>query len=137
MRAAWYETQGPARDVLQVGTMGDPAPGAGDVRIRIAASGINPGDLKKRTNAVGYGMPFPRVIPHSDGAGIIDAVGDDVLPAWLGQRVWCFGAQSYRPFGTAAEYTVVPAALVVPLAGRVSFEQGACLGSSRSVSSAV
>lgn len=128
MRAAWYETQGSARDVLQVGTMDDPAPGAGDVRIRMAASGINPGDLKKRTNAFGYGMPYPRVIPHSDGAGIIDAVGDDVPPAWIGQRVWCFGAQSYRPFGTAAEYTVVPAALVVPLSDGVSFEQGACLG---------
>ena len=72
MRAAWCEKQGAARDVLTVGEMDDPRPRAGEVRIRIAASGINPGDVKKRQNAFGYGMPFPRIIPHSDGAGMID-----------------------------------------------------------------
>lgn len=69
MRAAWYEKQGPAREVLVVGAMPDPEPGAGEVRIRVVASGINPGDIKKRQNTFGYGMSFPRVIPHSDGAG--------------------------------------------------------------------
>src|SRR6201987_32377 len=69
MKAAWYEKQGPAREVLVVGDMPDPIPAAGEVRIRIAASGINPGDIKKREDALGYGMPYPRVIPHSDGAG--------------------------------------------------------------------
>jgi NADPH2:quinone reductase len=128
MRAAWYERQGTARDVLQVGSMADPTPGAGEMRIRMAASGINPGDTKKRVNAFGYGMPYPRVIPHSDGAGVVDAVGDGVSSEWIAQRVWCFGAQSYRAFGTAAEYAVVPVSLVVPLAASVSFEQGACLG---------
>jgi NADPH:quinone reductase len=128
MRAAWYERQGTASEVLQVGVMADPAPGAGEVRIRIAASGINPGDIKKRENAFGYGMPYPRVIPHSDGAGVVDAVGDSVSSQWIGRRVWYFGAQSYRAFGTAAEYAVVPASLVVPLPAGVSFEQGACLG---------
>ncbi len=128
MRAAWYEKQGPAREVLRVGVMPDPTPGAGEVRIRIAASGINPGDIKKREDAFGYGMPYPRVIPHSDGAGVVDAVGEGVEAAWLGRRVWCYGAQSYRPFGTAAEYTVVPTALAVPLPDSVSFDQGACLG---------
>jgi NADPH:quinone reductase len=112
MRAAWYETQGPAREVLRVGDMADPAPGPGEMRIRIAASGINPGDIKKRADAFGYGMPYPRVIPHSDGAGVVDALGAGVAAEWLGRRVWCYGAQSYRPFGTAADYTVVPAALV-------------------------
>jgi NADPH2:quinone reductase len=128
VRAAWYETQGPARDVLVVGTMPDPEPGAGEVRIRIEASGINPGDVKKRANAFGIGMPYPRVIPHSDGAGRVDRIGPDVSRDWLGRRVWCFGAQSYRPFGTAAEYCVVSIALVVPLSDHVSAEQGACLG---------
>jgi NADPH:quinone reductase len=128
MRAAWYERQGPAQQVLKVGTMPDPIPGPGEVRIRIAASGINPGDIKKRQNAFGYGMVFPRVVPHSDGAGTIDLVGDGVSAARLGQRVWCYGAQSYRPFGTAAEYTSVPTAQAVPLPENVSFEQGACLG---------
>lgn len=70
MRAAWYEQQGDAAAVLTVGEMPDPMPATGEVRIRVSASGINPGDIKKRQNAFGYGMPFPRVIPHSDGAGM-------------------------------------------------------------------
>jgi NADPH:quinone reductase len=128
MRASWYEKQGSARDVLTVGEMDDPQPRAGEVRIRIAASGINPGDVKKRQNAFGYGMPFPRIIPHSDGAGTIDVVGEGVSQKLVGRRVWCYAAQTYRPFGTAAEYTVVPLERAVPLPEAVSFEQGACLG---------
>jgi NADPH2:quinone reductase len=128
MRAAWYEKQGPAREVLTVGEMPDPMPGPGEVRIRIAVSGVHPGDVKKRQNAFGYGMPFPRVIPHSDGAGVVDQIGDGVSSEWLGRRVWCYGAQSYRPSGTAAEYTVVPLPQMVPLPESVPMEQGACLG---------
>jgi NADPH:quinone reductase len=74
MRAAWYEKQGPARQVLKVREMPDPHPAVGEVRIRIAASGINPGDIKKRQDAFGYGMPYTRVIPHSDGAGQVERV---------------------------------------------------------------
>src|SRR5947209_2818503 len=103
MKAAWYERQGPASDVLTVGEVPAPQPGPGEVRIAVAASGVNPGDVKKREDTFGVGMPFPRVVPHSDGAGVIDAVGDGAPAARLGERVWCFGAQSYRPFGTAAE----------------------------------
>jgi len=128
MRAAWYEKQGQAREVFVVGEMPDPRPGAGEVRIRIAASGINPGDIKKRQDAFGYGMPYPRVIPHSDGAGQVDEVGDGVSSEWIGRRVWCYGAQSYRPFGTAAEFTVVPLDHVAALPENVSPDQGACLG---------
>jgi NADPH2:quinone reductase len=128
MKAAWYEKQGAARDVLTVGEMDEPRPRGGEVRIRVAASGINPGDVKKRQNAFGIGMSYPRVIPHSDGAGIVDAVGEGVSPEWVGRRVWCYGAQSYRPFGTAAEYTVVPLEQTVPLPEAVPVEQGACLG---------
>ena len=128
MKAAWYETQGPARQVLQVGEMPDPTPGAGEVRIRIAASGINPGDTKKRGDAFGIGMPYPRVIPHSDGAGRVDQIGAGVSSEWMGRAVWCYGAQSYRAFGTAAEFTIVPVSLVAPLPEKVSMEQGACLG---------
>jgi NADPH2:quinone reductase len=128
MKAAWYEKQGEARDVLIVGEMPDPKPGEGEVRIRVAASGINPGDVKKRQNAFGYGMPYPRVVPHSDGAGTIDAVGKGVSEDWIGKPVWCHGAQTYRPFGTAAEYVVVPLQHAVPLPAGVSVEQGACLG---------
>lgn len=128
MKAAWYEKQGPPREVLTVGEMPDPVAGPGAVRIRIAASGINPGDTKKRGDVFALGMPYPRVIPHSDGAGVVDAVGANVPPDLVGTRVWCFGAQSYRPFGTAAEFTVVPADHVAPLPEGVSFEVGACLG---------
>jgi NADPH2:quinone reductase len=128
MRAAWYDRQGSAADVLVVGEMPAPEPGPGEVRIRVAASGINPGDVKKRHDTFGVGMPYPRVIPHSDGAGVIDQVGEGIAASRLGERVWCFGAQSYRPFGTAAEFVVVPAQQAVPLPDGVSFEQGACLG---------
>jgi len=128
VKAAWYEKQGPAREVIVVGEMPDPRPESEEVRIRISASGVNPGDIKKRQDTFGSGMPFPRVIPHSDGAGTIDQVGEGIPESRVGERVWCFGAQSYRPFGTAAEYTVVPSGNAVPLSAKVSFEQGACLG---------
>jgi NADPH:quinone reductase len=128
MKAAWYERQGPAREVFVVGDMPDPIPAAGEVRIRMAASGISPGDIKKRENAFGYGMSYPRVIPHSDGAGHVDQLGAGVSSEWIGRGVWCYGAQSYRPFGTAAEFTVMPVDQVAPLPANVSMEQGACLG---------
>lgn len=128
MKAAWYEKQGRAREVLIVGEMADPQPQAGEVRIRLAASGINPGDVKKRQDAFGYGMPYPRIIPHSDGAGVVDGVGRGVAEEWLGRRVWCYGAQTYRPFGTAAEYTAVPPERVAVLPAGAPLEQGACLG---------
>ncbi len=128
MRAAWYEKQGPPNDSLVVGDMPEPTPATGELRIRIAVSGVNPGDVKKRQDTFGVGMPYPRVIPHSDGAGVVDHVGDGVDSKWIGQRVWCFGAQSYRPFGTAAELCVVPEAQASELPDDVSFEQGAVLG---------
>src|SRR5205807_9831249 len=128
MRAAWYERQGDPDAVLVVGEMPDPQPGPGEVRIRVSASGVNPGDVKKREGWLGSSMPYPRVIPHSDGAGEIDAVGVDVEPSRRGERVWCFGAQSYRPFGTAAQYVNVPAWQAVRLPSGVSFGEGACLG---------
>src|SRR2546423_13129232 len=128
MRAAWYEKQGEAADVLVVGELPDPEPQAGEVRIRIRASGVNPGEIKKRQGWLGSAMPYPRVVPHSDGAGEIDAVGAGVDRARVGERVWCFGAQSYRPFGTAAQQVTVPAWQAVRLPDGVSFEQGACLG---------
>jgi len=128
MKAAWYEKQGAARDVLVVGQMNDPQPRAGEVRIRVAFSGVNPGDVKKREDAFGVGMPYPRVIPHSDDSGTVDAVGEGVSREWVGRRVWCYGAQSYRPFGTAAQYTVIPLQQVAQLPEGVPLEQGACLG---------
>jgi NADPH2:quinone reductase len=108
--------------------MPEPMPAPGELRIRVAVSGVNPGDVKKRQDTFGVGMPYPRVVPHSDGAGIVDEVGDGVDSRWIGKRVWCFGAQSYRPFGTAAELCVIPEAHASELPANVSFEQGALLG---------
>jgi NADPH2:quinone reductase len=128
MRAVWYDRQGPAAEVLQIGNLPDPQPGPGEVRVRLRFSGINPGDTKKRRGWLGSTMPYPRVIPHSDGAGLVDQVGSGVDPARIGDRVWVYNAQSYRPFGTAAQYTVVPHRLAVGLPEEVDDETGACLG---------
>jgi len=128
MIAAWYDRQGAAAEVLRVGELPAAEPGPGEVRVRLTVSGVNPGDIKKREGWLGSPMAFPRIVPHSDGAGVIEAVGPDVDPGRTGRRVWVYGAQSYRPFGTAAETTVVPAALAVDLPGNVSDETGACLG---------
>ncbi|GID97657.1 NADPH:quinone reductase [Amorphoplanes digitatis] len=128
MRAIWYDRPGPAAEVLQVGELPDPEPGPGEVRVRLSFSGINPGDTKKRADWVGYGMRYSRVIPHSDGAGVIDSVGEGIDPGRQGRRVWVYGAQSYRPFGTAAQLTVVPSAQAVDLPRGVGDEVGACLG---------
>jgi NADPH:quinone reductase len=128
MIAAWYDRQGPAAEVLQVGELRAADPGAGEVRVRLALSGVSPGDIKKRQAWLGSPMAFPRIVPHSDGAGVIEAVGHGVDAARLGQRVWVYGAQSYRPFGTAAQTTVVPGPLAVALPDGVSDLTGACLG---------
>lgn len=128
MRAVWYDRHGPAAEVLQVGDLPDPEPGPGEVRVRVRLSGVNPGDTKKRRGWTGSAMPFPRVVPHSDAAGVVDAVGEGVDPGRRGRRVWVHGAQSYRPSGTAAQCTVVPDALAVDLPDEVPDELGACLG---------
>lgn len=129
MRAAWYERKGAAREVLQVGQMPVPEPGPGEVRVRVAISGINPSDTKNRGGWLGQSsMPFSRVIPHQDGAGVIDAVGADVPPSRIGERVWLYEAQRGRPFGTAADYVVVPSGNAVRLPEGVSFVDAACLG---------
>ncbi|UNO43191.1 NADPH:quinone reductase [Streptomyces sp. MST-110588] len=129
MRAAWYENRGRAREVLRVGEMETPVPGPGEVRIRVEFSGINTGDVKKRQVWLGAGaMAHPRIVPHNDGAGVVDAAGEGVPRSWLGRRVWCSYAQSYRPYGTAAQYTVVPVRHVGALPQEVPAEQGACLG---------
>lgn len=128
MIASWYDRQGPPAEVLEVGELPTPEPGFGEVRMRIHESGVNPGDTKKRGAWPGSPMTFPRVIPHSDGAGVIDAVGAGVEPGRIGQRVWVYGAQSYRPFGTAAQWTCVPDANAVALPDNVDDDLGACLG---------
>ena len=108
MLATWYERQGLSAEVLVTGEMSDPTPAVDEVRVRLTISGVNPGDTKKRAGWLGGSMAYPRVIPHSDGAGVIDAVGVGVDSDRVGQRVWVYGAQSDRPFGTAAQFTTVP-----------------------------
>jgi NADPH2:quinone reductase len=127
MRAAFYTKQGPAREVLQVGEQPTPKPGPGEVRVRLRASGVNPSDWKVRRGGFGRGLLAPLIIPHSDGAGEIDAAGPDVAGR-VGQRVWIWNGQWQRPHGTAADYIVVPAALAVPLPATTDYAEGACLG---------
>ena len=126
MRAVWYERNGDA-SVLQVGEMADPEPGPGEVRVRVATSGVNPSDWKRR-QAAGSGTSFPRVIPNQDGAGVIDRVGEGVPPSRVGERVWLYQSQFGRPFGTAAEYTAQPSDRAVRLPDNVDFALAAGLG---------
>lgn len=125
MKAAWYRRNGEARDVLEVGELPDPQPGPGEVRVRLATSGVNPSDVKSRR---GRPPAWDLVVPHSDGAGVIDAVGAGVPAQRVGERVWVWNGQWQRPMGTAAELIVLPQTQAVPLPDGVDFEAGACLG---------
>lgn len=125
MRAAWYSNNGEARDVLVVGDMPDPNAGAGEVRIRLVTSGVNPSDVKSRRARP---LTHDRIVPHSDGAGVIDQVGAGVSASRLGERVWTWNAQWQRPMGTAAELVVLPSAQAVHLPDSTDFAAGACLG---------
>ena len=129
MRAVWYEEFGDAEQVLTSGEMPTPSPAPGEVLVRVRASGINPSDVKLRAGArPGAVMAFPRVIPHSDGAGVVEAVGEGVDAGRVGQRVWLWNAGWQRAFGTAAEYVALPADQALPLPDGTEFAEGACLG---------
>ena len=128
MKAVWYERQGAAPDVLTYGEMPTPVAGPGEVRVRLEASGVNPSDAGRRSGSY-RAMEYPRVIANSDGAGIVDQVGDGVTRLHVGQRVWLFnGQRNGRAFGTAAEYISLAEQLVTPLPDDVSFAAGATLG---------
>jgi len=128
MRAAWYEKNGPAREVIKTGELPDPQPGPGEVRVRIHASGVNPSDVKRRIGNLGQAIRVPRVVPHSDGAGVIDAAGNGVPKARIGERVWLYNAQWQRADGTCAEFCCVPQALACRLPDCVDFAAGANMG---------
>jgi NADPH2:quinone reductase len=127
MKAAVYDSTGPAREVLRIAEVDRPEPGPGEVRVRVSVSGVNPTDWKVRAGAT------PRTtegfqIPDQDGAGVIDAVGEGVNPGRAGERVWVWFATHGRRWGTAAQWTVVPQEQAVPLPGRAAMELGAMLG---------
>ena len=126
MRAAWYEQTG-GSDVIQVGERPAPEPGPGEVRVKVAFSGVNPTDWKSRSGATGD-VHGDFQIPNQDGSGVIEAVGDGVSDARIGERVWVFFAARQRSWGTAAEFTVVPADHAVPLPESASLELGASIG---------
>jgi len=128
MRAAYYERQGPAQEVFRVGELSAPEPGPGEVRVKLRTSGVNPSDWKVRKGGFGRGLVAPLIVPHSDGAGVVDAVGSDVTASRIGERVWIWNGQWKRAFGTAAEYIALPSAQAVPLPPTTSDEAGACLG---------
>lgn len=127
MRAACYEKTGPARDVLQVREVERPEPGPGEVRVRVQVSGVNPTDVKSRDGSTPRPIDTFQ-IPHQDGVGEIDAVGDGVDPTRVGQRVWVWLAAAKQRWGTAAEWTVVPQHQAMPMPETASAELGASLG---------
>ncbi|APE44408.1 zinc-binding dehydrogenase [Sulfitobacter alexandrii] len=130
MQAITYDRFGPAREVLEIRETDNPAPGPGEVRVRLALSGVNPSDVKARAGTrPGVTKPaFPLIVPHSDGAGEIEAVGAGVDPARIGQRVWIWNGQWQRSHGTAATHITLPAQQAVPLPNGVGFDVGANLG---------
>lgn len=128
MKAAWFESFGSARDVLAVGELDAPKPGQGEVLVRLETSGVNPSDVKKRGGSMPELLDDGPVIPHSDGAGVIELVGVGVTGLSPGQRVWVYQAQHSRRHGTAAEYVCLEERRVVPLPDEATFEIGACLG---------
>lgn len=128
MRAATYTELGPAADVLTIGEIETPEPGPGEIRVKLHTSGVNPSDWKARLRGRGGVIPFAKIIPQSDGAGIVDAVGEGVDGGRVGQRVWVMNGQWKRPFGTAAEYVVLAEKYVIALPGGVDFADGACFG---------
>jgi NADPH2:quinone reductase len=127
MKAAFYDRNGPADEVLQVAELPMPAPAPGEVLVRVKASGVNPSDVKSRAGLRAR-VPYPRVVPHSDGAGVIEAIGAGIDPARVGERVWLWNGQWQRPFGTAAEYIALPSFQAPHLPDGVPYEAGACLG---------
>ena len=128
MRAAWFESFGAAADVLRVGRLEIPEPGPGEVLVRLAASAVNPSDVKKRAGSFPHLLDDGPVIPNSDGAGIVEAVGDGVAASRVGERVWVYQAQFERRFGTAAEYVAVDQSRAPRLPDQAGFDVGACLG---------
>jgi NADPH2:quinone reductase len=128
VQAAYYERTGPAREVLQLGELPDAEPGPGEVRVRLATSGVNPSDVKSRAGLRTKVLAFPRIVPHSDGAGVIDRVGAGVTAARLGERVWVWNGAWKRAFGTAAQAILLPAEQAVALPPQVPFDAGACMG---------
>ena len=128
MRAAIYERVGPAHEVLSLVELPVPQPGPGEVRVKLVCSGVNPSDVKTRAGTRTRILAFERIVPHSDGAGVIDAVGEGVSAARIGERVWTWNAAWGRAFGTAAEFVVLPSAQAVHLPAQVDFAAGACLG---------
>ncbi|NDW48098.1 NADPH:quinone reductase [Ruegeria sp. PrR005] len=130
MKAITYRSFGPAAEVLTLEEMEPPRPGAGEVLVDVALSGVNPSDVKARAGARAgvTELPYPVIVPHSDGSGVISAVGDGVDPARIGQRVWLWNGQWRRAMGTCAEQIALPSAQAVPLPQGVSLETGAVLG---------
>jgi NADPH2:quinone reductase len=130
MKAVWYENVGPARAVLQHGEIPAPAPGPDEMLVRLRASGVNPSDVKARAGLRGgkSSMAYPRIVPHSDGAGTIEALGGPSSRFKPGDRVWIANAQWRRAWGTAAELLAIDESLVFPLPDAVPFEVGAALG---------
>ena len=127
MKAVWYESIGEAEQVLNYGDLEDPQINDGEVLVKLKTSGVNPSDVKIRAGARGE-LQFPRIIPHSDGGGIIVKVGEEVSEDRIGERVWIWNGAFGRAFGTCSELIVLPSSQAVTMSDDVSFETAACLG---------
>lgn len=128
MKAAWFESFGSAQDTIVLGEQDKPAAGPGEVLVKLKTTGVNPSDVKKRAGAFPNLLNDGLVIPHSDGAGVIEAVGEGVDPGRVGERVFVYQAQYGRRFGTAAQYVALDSARAAKLPDNTSFEVGACIG---------
>jgi NADPH2:quinone reductase len=128
MKACWFDAFGAAQKVLKQSDWPIPEPGPGEVLVRLNTTGVNPSDVKKRAGAFPDLLDVGPVIPHSDGAGVITAVGEGVLPSRVGERVFVYQAQYGRQLGTAAEYVALDSARAPVLPDNTSFEVGACVG---------
>ncbi len=128
MKAAWFESFGAAASVLVIGEQPKPRPAMGEVLVKLVTTGVNPSDVKKRAGAFPNLLEGGFVIPHSDGAGVIEAVGEGVDTARIGERVFVYQAQYGRRFGTAAEYVALDSVRAPRLPDNASFEVGACIG---------
>lgn len=125
MKAAWYSRNGEAQDVMQVGDLPTPSLKPGEVLVRLVTSGVNPSDVKSRRARP---LSDPLIVPHSDGAGVIEAVGDGVPASRVGERVWVWNGQWQRPMGTCAQFIALPATQAVALPEGTDFAAGACMG---------
>jgi NADPH2:quinone reductase len=128
MKAISFAEFGPANQVLEVSEWPTPEPGPGEVLVKLHTTGVNPSDVKKRAGGFPNLLDDGPVIPHSDGAGVIEGVGSGVPTSRIGERVFVYQAQHARLHGTAADYVAIDTLRAPGLPDNTAFDVGACVG---------